>query len=111
MKITSIIIGLVVTATIFTSCGDTVNAEIKLETIQCGMCVNKIKNSVKKLDGISKFEIDFDKKIGYVSYNATILDLASIENAISLVGYNANKKPANQEAYNKLDACCRIPGK
>ena len=111
MKILSLILCSIIILASVTSCGDTVKAEIKLNTIQCGMCVNKINNTLNDLDGIVKVDVRLDKKVGYVSYNATMLDLETIENAISAVGYDANETKANIEAYNKLDACCRVPGK
>ena len=111
MKIISSILCSIITLTLVTSCGDTVKAEINLNTIQCGMCVNKINNTLNDLDGNVKVDVRLDKKVGFVSYNATMLDLETIENAISSVGYDANETKANIEAYNKLDACCRIPGK
>ena len=94
-----------------TNCGDTVKAEIKLNTIQCGMCSNKINSTLNDLDGIVKVNVSLKKKVGYISYDATMLDLETIENAISSVGYDANDTKASIEAYNKLDACCRVPGK
>ena len=106
----SILCSIIILASV-TSCGDTVKAEIKLNTIQCGMCVHKINNTLNELDGIVKVDVSLDKRVGYVSYKATMLDLESIENAISSVGYDANETKANIEVYNKLDACCRVPGK
>ena len=40
MKIISSILCSIITLTLVTSCGDAVKAEINLNTIQCGMCVN-----------------------------------------------------------------------
>ena len=111
MKILSSILCSIIILTLVTSCGDKVKAEINLNTIQCGMCVNKIKNSLNDLDGIVKVDVNLDKKVGFVTYNATMLDLAAIENAIASIGYDANKTKASTAAYNKLDACCKLPGK
>ena len=111
MKILSSILCSIIILTAVTSCGDTVKAEIKLNTIQCGMCVNKINKTLNDLEGIVKVDVRLDKNVGYVSYNATMLDLETIENAISSVGYDANETKANIEAYNQFDACCRVPGK
>jgi len=111
MKILSSILCSIIILTAATSCGDAVKAEIKLNTIQCGMCIKKINDSLNGLDGIVKVDVSMEKKVGYVSYDATVLDLETIENAISSVGYDANDTKANIEAYNKLDACCRVPGK
>ena len=111
MKILSSILCSIIILAAVTSCGDTVKAEINLNTIQCGMCVNKINNSLNDLVGIVKVDVRLDKKVGYVTYNPTLVDLAAIENEIAALGYDANNTKANEEAYNKLDACCRVPGK
>ena len=111
MKNLSSILCPIIILTVAASCGDAVKAEITLNTIQCGMCIKKINDSLNDLDGIVKVDVSMEKKVGYVSYNATVLDLDTIENAISSVGYDANNKKANIKAYNKLDACCRVPGK
>jgi|TARA_Y100000031_G_C8210891_1_gene380887 copper chaperone CopZ len=111
MKIKSSILCLAATVILVSSCGDTVKAEIKLNTIQCGMCVNKIKSSLNELDGVVSVDVSLDKKVGVVTYNAGLVELTAIENAIATVGYDANDTKANTEAYNKLDACCKIPGK
>ena len=95
MKILASILCSIIILTAVTSCGDTVKAEIKLNTIQCGMCVKKINDSLNDLDGIVKVDVSMEKKVGYVSYNATVLNLDTIENAISSVGYDANNKKAN----------------
>ncbi len=111
MKILTSILFFIIAMTLVTSCGDSVKAEIKLNSMQCGMCSNTIKTTLKDMDGIEKVSVDMDKKIGYVVYNAEILDLAKIENAIASAGYDANDTKANADAYSKLNACCKLPGK
>ena len=61
MKILSSILCSIIILTLVTSCGDKVKAEINLNTIQCGMCVNKIKNSLNDLDGIVKVDADIHR--------------------------------------------------
>ena len=111
MKITSIIIMTFFSLILVSACGDEVKAEIKLETIQCGMCVNTIEKNLKNLEGVVRVDVDLKKKVGVVTYNVTLVDLPAIENTISSLGYDANNTQADQKAYSKLDACCKIPGK
>ena len=111
MKIKSIIILIFISLVFISACGDELKAEVKLETIQCGMCVNTIEKNLKKLDGVVRVDVDLKKKVGVVTYNATLVDLPAIENTISSLGYDENNTQADQEAYSKLDACCKIPGK
>ena len=56
-----------------------------------------------------KVTVDLKNKSGQVIYNASVIDLSSIENKISSIGYSVNDKSANQEAYEKLEICCKKP--
>ena len=53
--------------------------EISLKTIQCGMCSNKIADGLNKLEGIKKIDVDLEKKVGTVMYNASVIDIKAIE--------------------------------
>ena len=86
-------------------------AEIALNTIQCGMCTDKIASGLGKLDGLVKVDVDLEKKIGKVVYKAGVIDLGVIEKAIAAIGYDANDTPAEPKAYSGLDMCCKVPGK
>jgi len=86
-------------------------AEIALNTIQCGMCTDKIASGLGKLDGVVKVDVDLEKKIGKVVYKAGVIDLGVIEKAIAAIGYDANNTPAEPKAYSGLDMCCKVPGK
>ena len=37
--------------------------------------------------------------------------LNAIENTIASLGYDANDTPADAKVYEKLDLCCKVPGK
>ena len=86
-------------------------AEIALNTIQCGMCTDKIASGLGKLEGVVKVDVDLEKKVGKVVYKAGVIDLSIIEKAIAAVGYDANDTPAEPKAYSGLDMCCKVPGK
>ena len=104
----SLVLGLIIGCS-----GETDNktAEIALNTIQCGMCTDKIASGLGKLDGVVKVAVDLEKKIGKVVYKAGVIDLGVIEKAIAAIGYDANDTPAEQKAYSGLDMCCKVPGK
>ena len=87
------------------------SAEIVLNTIQCGMCSDKIASSLGTLEGVVKVDVDLEKKVGKVVYKAGVIDLGVIEKAIAAVGYDANDTPAEAKAYSGLDMCCKVPGK
>ena len=86
-------------------------AEIALNTIQCGMCTDKIASGLGKLEGVVKIDVDLEKKIGKVVYKAGVINLGVIEKAIAAIGYDANNIPAEPKAYSELDMCCKVPGK
>ena len=86
-------------------------AEIALNTIQCGMCTDKIASGLGKLEGVVKIDVDLEKKIGKVVYKAGVINLGVIEKAIASIGYDANNTPAEPKAYSELDMCCKVPGK
>lgn len=82
-------------------------AHVELPTIKCSMCQETIEKGLSKIDGILGIKIDVDKKMAMVSYDPAKIDEAKIEQAISSVGYQANKTAADPEAYKKLAACCK----
>tara|TARA_B100001250_G_scaffold291202_1_gene252925 strand:+ start:119 stop:349 length:231 start_codon:yes stop_codon:yes gene_type:complete len=73
------------------------------------MCSVNVEKSLLELKGVKKVTVDLKNKSGQVIYNASVIDLNSIENKISSIGYSVNDKLANQEAYEKLEICCKKP--
>ena len=83
--------------------------EINIPTAQCNMCVANIENALNGIDGILKYKVELETYRVNVKYNTDKLSLQSIEQLISKTGYQANNLPANEDAYNKLAMCCRLP--
>ncbi|HMQ68843.1 MAG TPA: heavy-metal-associated domain-containing protein [Ignavibacteria bacterium] len=83
--------------------------EISLPSIQCGMCVKTIKNTLSSLEGVIKTEIDLKEKTATVTFDESITDIEKIEGAINSAGYDTQDKPADPEAYNSLHECCKKP--
>ena len=93
-----------------TSCsGDKRTASLVLDSLQCLMCSVNVEESLLSLKGVKKIQVDLKNKSGNVVYNANVVDLASIEEKITSIGYNVNGKLANKNAYNKLELCCKKP--
>ena len=42
------------------------HADVTLSTVQCGMCKKTIESGMAKVDGISKFDVDLNTKVGHV---------------------------------------------
>jgi len=83
--------------------------EISLPTMQCNMCVDNIENSLNKVDGIVKYQVELNNLIVKVKYDTKKISQEKIELAISNAGYKANAIDANIEVYNKLAMCCKLP--
>ena len=68
-------------------------ATIKLETLTCPSCMQKIENGVKSLDGIDKKSIKvlFNSSKVRVEYDDEKVSIKDIENAIDKLGYEVIK--------------------
>lgn len=80
---------------------------IKLNSMQCDMCVEKVTEAINSVEGVEKVSVDLDKKNATVTFNSDVTSKKAIEKAITAAGYDANKMPANEDAYNELNACCK----
>lgn len=84
-------------------------AEISVPTIQCKSCVANITEGLKEVDGVHEINVDLEKKIAFVSYDASKTNLDALEMAIAMEGYDANDTKRDMDAYHDLDKCCQIP--
>lgn len=82
---------------------------IKIPSAQCDICKATISKAIKKVKGVKSFEVDIDNHIIHINYDNTLTNLGKIEDAITKVGYDANNKKADPNAYAKLDDCCKKP--
>ncbi|MCM3760781.1 copper chaperone CopZ [Alkalihalobacillus oceani] len=62
--------------------------EIKVEGMSCQHCVAAIENSVGKLSGVEKVQVDLGKGTATVSYNEGSVAQAAIEKEIEEQGYD-----------------------
>ena len=92
--------------------GNDVKTEtIKLNSIVCNTCVDKLNTVIGSIDGVSKVDISLTEKQAIVTFDDSKTSLDKIENAITSAGYNANDKLADKDAFDKLPACCQGKGK
>jgi len=82
-------------------------AVIELPTVKCEMCKTTIEAGLLNLEGIKSVEVNIEKKVAHIEYDAAKLNTEKIEQAISKLGYQANKLKADKEAYAKLANCCK----
>lgn len=63
--------------------------KIKCRQMSCEGCKKTIGDSLKKINGVKKINIDLTKKIIIVSYEDTLTNEQEILNAITETGYEA----------------------
>ncbi|AFM05937.1 copper chaperone [Bernardetia litoralis DSM 6794] len=83
---------------------------IKTESIQCGMCKERIEEALLQEKGVKYVTVDVDKKETTVTFNPKKIDADAIKKAISAVGYDADDIAAETTAYEKLPTCCQKGG-
>lgn len=76
----------------------------------CGMCKTTIEGALTRLDGVVKAELDLVTQKVTVRYLAKNVDVATLRQAISASGYDADDVPARAKAYENLPACCKKTG-
>jgi copper chaperone CopZ len=84
-------------------------ATIKVPTVQCDECKDRIEKYIIREDGVQKVNVDYKRKIAKVTYLWDRTTVENIRTAIANVGYDADDVTANPEAYEKLPACCKKP--
>ena len=115
MKIMTILL----IAVMFVGCGKTKKegplsktetASVALPSMVCGTCEKTIEKAAYRVEGVKNVEIDLSKKMAQITFVPFQTNLDVIETAITEAGYDANKKKRNPDAYEELDACCKIDG-
>lgn len=76
-------------------------------SIVCGTCKGIIERGLQGKKGIISVKVDVTSKKVKIMYEDTQISLAEIEQMIVGLGYSANGKPANKEAFNSLPNCCK----
>ena len=98
-------------AALFSAC--TKEAELQTEVVRvnsivCGTCGKTVETAVFGVEGVKSVNVDVDAKTLEVKYVSAQTNLQTIERAITDAGYDANDRPKDPGAYEKLDACCKI---
>jgi copper chaperone CopZ len=83
---------------------------ISLPSIVCESCSRNIRKAVQSVDGVEEIKVSVERKSADVTFVRARTNVEAIENAISRAGYDANKRKRDPEAYERLDACCKIDG-
>jgi len=89
---------------------DLQTAEIKASSMVCGTCAKNIEKAVYAVDGVKEVNVDVKTKMVEVKFVSLQTNVETLERTISEAGYDANNVKRNPDAYEKLDACCKIDG-
>ncbi len=82
---------------------------IKVPTVQCEECKERIENYLKHEDGIQKIVVDYKRKTAKVTYLTDRINIETIRTDIANAGYDADDVTADPDAYKRLPTCCKKP--
>ena len=68
-------------------------ATIRLETLTCPSCMQKVEGAIKALDGVDKdsVSVGFNSSRAKVDFDEDQVSIEDIENAITKVGYEVKR--------------------
>lgn len=99
---------------LFSTAGTALSQEQKKEetiTIKtsavCGMCKERIEKDMSFEKGVTAVNLDLRTKILTVTYKTAKTNPDKLRTAVTKIGYDADDKPADAKAYEKLPACCK----
>ena len=99
---------LIVFSTEVYSSGNTQKVEIETSA-QCPMCKESIEKMLTFERGVRSALLDMETKKVTVRYNRRRADPDKLRKAINKLGYDADDKQGDHEAYVNLPACCKKP--
>ena len=73
----------------------------------CGMCKNRIETAAKGFEGVQSAAYDLKAQSLTLTCDTRLVKPNKVLKAIAAMGYDAGKFTAPQEAYDRLEACCR----
>ena len=76
----------------------------------CGMCKERIENSLKTTDGIVKADWDVKTKNLTVTYDSTKIGEDKIQQLVANSGHETKTKTSPQAVHDALPECCKKSG-
>lgn len=84
---------------------------VKIQTsAECDDCKERIEGVFNYMKGIKFAELDVPSKILTVKFSPSKIDVKSIKEKVSELGYDADEVKANPIALKKLPLCCQPGG-
>ncbi|OFY26952.1 MAG: hypothetical protein A2275_09645 [Bacteroidetes bacterium RIFOXYA12_FULL_35_11] len=81
---------------------------IKIKTSAiCGMCKTRIEKAMAFEKGVKDVSLDDKTKVLTLVYKPSKTNPETLRNAVTKIGYDADDKPADPVAYDKLPPCCK----
>ncbi|RAU81657.1 heavy-metal-associated domain-containing protein [Pontibacter arcticus] len=83
------------------------------ETIQvktssvCNMCKKSLEKAMAYEKGVKSSSLDVNSQVLTVVFDSRKTNADNIRKTVNATGYDADDKPADARAYNKLDDCCK----
>jgi mercuric ion binding protein len=81
-------------------------AKIKTSAV-CEMCEETLEKAMAYEKGVKESALDVNSKILTVTFDPKKTSLEKIRLAITKTGYDADGMPADKNAYENLNACCK----
>lgn len=73
----------------------------------CGMCKNRIETAAKGVEGVQAATYDLPGQALTLTYDTRKTSPRKVQKLIAALGYDAGKIKAPQEAYDRLEHCCK----
>ena len=73
----------------------------------CGMCEKRIESNCLATKGIKMADWNKENRMLKVIFNEKKISLNEIHKKIASIGHDTKLETASDEAYNKLDMCCK----
>lgn len=89
-KITALVI---LTAFIFQAWAGSQTITLSIPGMTCAACPITVKKAISKVEGVSKVEINFEKREASVSFDDSKTTLQQIQKASAEAGYPVSVKP------------------
>ena len=76
----------------------------------CGDCKERIETTLNQTKGVVYAELNLETKIVEVKYKPSKTDVATLQKALTVIGYDADNQKADAVAQKALPLCCQPGG-
>jgi len=80
--------------------------DVKVKGMTCGACVEKVKTSLEKVDGVTNAKVDLEKAVATVTYDDSKSGEKDLEKAVKDAGFKVEKAKEVKKADCASKAGC-----